>query len=103
MIEERFLPNFPPCCLGVALVSEIPFDNGQIVCRDGVDAKTLEVMSHAASFSDSLIGDARNPGTLNHQLQTSQELPASVTFIALPSTVGRRDFATGRLFQPTNP
>jgi hypothetical protein len=55
-IEERFLPNFPPCCLGVTLVSEIPFDNGQIVCRDGVDAEgTLEVMSHAASFSDSLI------------------------------------------------
>jgi hypothetical protein len=36
VIEERFLPNFPPCCLGVTLVSEIPFDNGQIVCRDGV-------------------------------------------------------------------
>src|SRR5712664_2292826 len=71
-IEERFLRNFPQCCLGVTLVSEIPFENGQIVCRDGVDVKTLEVMSYAASFPDSLIGDARNPGTLNHQLQTSQ-------------------------------
>jgi len=40
-------------------------------CRDGVDAKTLEVMSYAASFPDSLIGDARNPGTLKQQLQTS--------------------------------
>lgn len=58
--------------LGVTLVSEIPFENGQIVCRDGVDVKTLEVMSYAASFPDSLIGDARNPGALNHQLQTSQ-------------------------------
>lgn len=71
-IEERFLRNFPPCCLGVTVVSEIPFENGQIVCRDGVDAKTLEVMSYAASFPDSLIGDARNPGTLSQQLQTSQ-------------------------------
>ena len=71
-IEERFLRNFPPCCLGVTLVSEIPFENGQIVCRDGVDAKTLEVMSYAAGFPDSLIADARNPGTLNQQLQTSQ-------------------------------
>ena len=33
-------------------------------CRDGV-------MSYAASFPDSLIGDARNPGTLKQQLQTS--------------------------------
>jgi hypothetical protein len=31
-IEERFLRNFPPCSLGVTLVSEIPFENGQIVC-----------------------------------------------------------------------
>ena len=71
-IEEHFLRNSLPCCLGVTLVSEMPFDNGQIVCRDGVDVKTLEVMSYAASFPDSLIGDARNPGTLNHRLQTSQ-------------------------------
>jgi hypothetical protein len=65
----------PTCILvarGVTVVSEIPFEDGQIVCRDGVDVKTLEVMSYAASFPDSLIGDARNPGTLNHQLQTSQ-------------------------------
>jgi hypothetical protein len=45
--------NFPPCCLGVTLVSEMPFENGQIVCRDSVDAKTVEVMSYAASFLDS--------------------------------------------------
>jgi hypothetical protein len=54
-IEERFLRNFPPCYLGVTLVSEIPFDNGQIVCRDGVDAKTLEVMRYAAKFPNSLV------------------------------------------------
>ena len=54
-IEERFLRNFPPCSLGVTLVSEIPFENGQIVCRDGVDAKTLEVMSYAGRFPDPLI------------------------------------------------
>ena len=57
-IEDRFLRNFPPCCQGVTLVSEIPFDNGQIVCRDGVDAKTLEVMTYAAKFPDSLVRQA---------------------------------------------
>jgi hypothetical protein len=72
VIEERFLRNFPPCCLGVTLVPEIPFENGQIVCRDSVDAKTVEVMSYAASFPDSLFEDAMNPGTLNQELQTSQ-------------------------------
>lgn len=54
------------------MVSEIPFDNRQIVYRDGVDAKTLEVMGYAASFPDSLIGEALNPGTLIQQVQTSQ-------------------------------
>jgi hypothetical protein len=62
-IEQRFLRNFPPCCSGVTLVSEIPFESGQIVCRDAVDAKTLEVMSYAASFPDSLVGHALCSGT----------------------------------------
>jgi hypothetical protein len=57
---------------GVTLVPEIPFESGQIVCQDSLDAKTLEVMSCAASFPDSLFGDALNPGTLNQELQTSQ-------------------------------
>jgi hypothetical protein len=57
-IEERFLRNFLPCCLGVTPVSEMPFENGQIVCRDGVDAKTLEVMTYAAKFPDSLVRQA---------------------------------------------
>jgi len=26
VIEERFLRNFSPCCLGVALVSEMPME-----------------------------------------------------------------------------
>jgi hypothetical protein len=64
--------NFPPCCLGATFVSEMPFENGQIVGRDSVDAKTVEVMSYAASFPDSLFGDALNPSTLNQELQTSQ-------------------------------
>jgi hypothetical protein len=67
-IEERFLCNFPPCCLGVALVSEIPFENGQIVCRDGVDAKTLEVMSYVGRFPDPLIRHAQSVDALNHRL-----------------------------------
>jgi hypothetical protein len=58
VIEERFLRNFPLCCLGVTLVSEFPFDNAQIVYRDGVDAKTLEVMSYAGMFPDTLFGRA---------------------------------------------
>jgi hypothetical protein len=45
-------------CLDATLVSEIPFESGQIVCRDAVDAKTLEVMSYAAKFPDSLVGHA---------------------------------------------
>lgn len=57
-IEERFLRNFPPCCLGVTLVSEIPFEHGQIVYRDGVDAKTLEVMGYASKFPNSLVRQA---------------------------------------------
>jgi len=48
-IEERFLPNFPACCLGVTLLSESPFGSGQIVARDGLDAPALSVMSHAAN------------------------------------------------------
>jgi len=69
-IEERFLRNFLPCCLGVTLVSEMPFENGQIVCRDGVDAKTLEVMSYAASFPDSLSreSNSRSEGAENNSL-----------------------------------
>jgi hypothetical protein len=41
-IEQRYLRNFPSCCLGVTLVPEIPFESGQIVCQDNLDAKTLE-------------------------------------------------------------
>jgi hypothetical protein len=47
-IEERFLPNFPPCCLGVTLLSEIPSGNGQIILREGMDVATMNAMAHAA-------------------------------------------------------
>jgi len=70
VIEQLYLRNFPSCCLRVKLVPEIPSEGGQIVCRDSLDAKTLEVMSYAASFPDSLIGGL-NPGTLIQQLQSS--------------------------------
>jgi hypothetical protein len=35
--------------------------------------------------------------------QFAWSYPNSVTFIALPSAVGHRGFATERLLQPTNP
>ena len=47
-IEERFLRNLPARCLGITLVPDIPFGNGQIIYRDDVDAQTLEVMGCAA-------------------------------------------------------
>jgi hypothetical protein len=47
----------------------MPFRDGQIVCQDGVDASTMEVMSYAGRFSESIIGPVLNPETLSHPLQ----------------------------------
>jgi hypothetical protein len=49
-IEQRFLRTLPPCCLGVTLVSDGLFGGGQLICRDGLDAETLEMMGHAANY-----------------------------------------------------
>jgi hypothetical protein len=70
MIEERFLCNFPRCCLGLVLVPETPFGNGQIVLQDNLDVETLEVMSYAAQTPNSLIGHALSPDTLSQPPQT---------------------------------
>jgi hypothetical protein len=58
-IEERFLPNFPPYCLGVTLVPDIPVGGGQIVFQDSVDAETLQLMGYAANMSASLVSPAK--------------------------------------------
>jgi hypothetical protein len=47
-IEQRFLCNLPSSCWGITLVSEGLFGGGQLICRDDLDAETLEVMGHAA-------------------------------------------------------
>jgi hypothetical protein len=49
-IEQRFLRTLPPCCLGVTLVSDGLFGGGQLICQDGLDAETVEVMGDAAKY-----------------------------------------------------
>ncbi len=43
-IEERFLANFPACCLGLLLLSEIPVGIGYVIAQNELDAKTLDAL-----------------------------------------------------------
>jgi len=68
VIEERFLRNFSPCCLGVALVSEMPFENGvadESVVSDLRDTHRPALGRRSSGFCDGKAASSKKSLTVS--------------------------------------